>query len=49
MVRAFFRGFVAASNDERAIDDVRKNPYGSKSPRRRFWSYGVGTGARAAS
>jgi hypothetical protein len=42
---AFFRGFTAGADDERAVD--RRNPYakapfarGTENPRRRYWQLG---------
>lgn len=39
MVRAFFRGFTAATHDERAVDTAANNPYTGRGTAR-YWDDG---------
>lgn len=48
MVRAFFRGFMAGSDDERATESSSKSPYTKDSESSKYWWFGVGGGARQA-
>lgn len=45
MVRAFFRGFMAGSEDERSVDQA--NPY-RPGDTARFWSLGHAAGVKEA-
>lgn len=56
MRRAFFRGFMVGSDDERAevsdsrlrVRDVRQNPYPTGAAQRGWWSRGFALGEKEA-
>jgi hypothetical protein len=48
MHRAFFRGFMAGSDDERGVGDGERNPYRAGGQTAPYWDHGYRAGQKQA-